>query len=102
MGQSNGTSTAGPNRRDLQADFSAEIALADQPPALVERINAKLLAGAMPAELKAEIQGAIEKMTIPVLNSTGSNQTQVNNAKRARVNAAIFLAVISPEYQVQK
>jgi hypothetical protein len=41
-------------------------------------------------------------MAIPVLNSTGSNQTQVTNAKRARVNAAIFLAVISPEFQVQK
>ena len=91
------------NRRDLQADFTAELALAEQPPALVERINAKLMYGGMPAELKAEIQGAIEKMAIPVLNSTdASNQTQVNDAKRARVNAAIFLAVISPEYQVQK
>ena len=90
------------NRRELRADFSAEIALAFQPPALFGRINTKLLAGAMPVELKAEIQGAIEKMAIPVLNSTGSNQTQVTNAKRARVNAAIFLAVISPEFQVQK
>jgi uncharacterized protein (DUF1800 family) len=90
------------NRRDLQADFSAEVALADQPAALVERINAKLMGGGMPAELKAEIQGAIEKIAIPVLNSTGSNQAQVNSAKRARVNATIFLAVISPEYQVQK
>jgi len=90
------------SRRDLQADFSAEIALAEQPDALVERINGKLLLGAMPAELKAEIQGAIEKMAIPALKSNGSNQTQVDNAKRARVNAAIFLAVISPEFQVQK
>jgi hypothetical protein len=58
--------------------------------------------GSMPAELKAEIQGAIEKISIPVLNTTGSNQKQVTDAKRARVNATIFLAVISPEYQVQK
>ena len=61
----------GLNRRDLQADFSAEIALADQPAALVERINAKLMYGGMPAALKAEIQGAIEKIAIPVLNGTG-------------------------------
>jgi hypothetical protein len=93
---------SGTSRRDLQADFSAEIALAEQPAALVERINGKLLLGAMPAELKAEIQGAIEKMAIPVLKADGSNQKQVNDAKRARVNAAIFLAVISPEFQVQK
>lgn len=90
------------SRRDLQADFSLEVALAEQPDALVERINAKLLLGTMPAELKAEIQGAIEKMAIPVLKSNGSNQKQVDDAKRARVNAAIFLAVISPEFQVQK
>ena len=87
---------------DLQYDFAAELALADQPAALVERINAKLLLGAMPAELKAEIQGAIEKMAIPALRADASNQRQVNDAKRARVNAAVFLAVISPEFQVQK
>jgi uncharacterized protein (DUF1800 family) len=103
VGQGNGTVNGVVlNRRDLQADFSAEIALADQPAALVERVNAKLMGGSMPAELKVEIQGAIEKMAIPVLNSTGSNQKQVADAKRARVNATIFLAVISPEYQVQK
>ena len=90
------------SRRDLQADFSAEVALAEQPPALIDRLNAKLMYGTMPAELKAEIQAAIEKIAIPALNSTGSNQQQVNNAKRARVNAAIFLTVISPEFQVQK
>jgi hypothetical protein len=56
----------------------------------------------MPAELKAEILGAIEKMAIPTLRTDAANQRQVNDAKRARVNAAIFLAVISPEYQVQK
>jgi uncharacterized protein (DUF1800 family) len=90
------------NRRDLQADFSAELALAEQPAALVERVDARLMGGGMPAELKAEIQGAVEKIAVPVLNATGSNQKQVADARRARVNAAIFLAVISPEYQVQK
>jgi len=98
VGQWNNSSS----RRDLQYDFAAEVALADQPPLLVERINAKLLYGGMPAELKAEIQGAIEKMAIPALRTDASNQKQVNDAKRARVNAAVFLAVISPEYQVQK
>ena len=90
------------NRRDLQADFSAEVALAEKTDALVERINARLLLGTMPADLKTEIQGAIDKMAIPALKSNGSNQKQVDDAKRARVNAAIFLAVISPEFQVQK
>jgi uncharacterized protein (DUF1800 family) len=90
------------SRRDLQADFSAEVALADQPAALLDRLNAKLMPGAMPVELRAEIQGAIEKMAIPVLKADASNQKQVSDAKRARVNAAIFLTVVSPEFQVQK
>ena len=90
------------NRRDLQADFAAELALAGDVGGLLDRINAKLFYGGMPAELKAEIQAAVEKIAIPALNSSGSNQTQVNNARRARVNAAIFLSVVSPEFQVQK
>jgi uncharacterized protein (DUF1800 family) len=102
IAQGVGQWNSGTNRRDLQYDFGAEIALADQPVALVERLNAKLFYGGMPTELKAEIQGAIEKMAIPVLKADASNQKQVNDAKRARVNAAIFLAVISPEFQVQK
>lgn len=89
------------NRRDLQADFAAEIALAEQPAALVDRVAGRLMPAGMPAELKSEVLAAIEKMAIPALRSDGANQKQVNDAKRARVNAAIFLIVISPEYQVQ-
>jgi uncharacterized protein (DUF1800 family) len=88
------------NRRDLQPDFGAELALADKPAELVDRLNAKLTYGTMPAELKAEIQGAVEKMLIPALTPT--NQKQVDDAKRARVNAAVFLTLVSPEFQIQK
>jgi uncharacterized protein (DUF1800 family) len=90
------------NRRDLQPDFSAELALADQSSGLVDRVNAKLLYGGMPADLKAEIQGAVDKIAIPALNATGSNQASIDSAKRNRVNAAILLALASPEFQVQK
>jgi len=90
----------GTSRRDIQPDFTAEIALADQPAALVDRIGDKLMAGAMPAALKTAIQGAIEKIAIPV--PTATNAAQVAAAKRTRVNATIFLAMVSPEFQVQK
>jgi uncharacterized protein (DUF1800 family) len=89
-------------RRDLQPDFSAELALADQPSALVDRVNERLMYGTMPAALKTEIQGAVDKIVIPALNSSGSNQAAINTAKRNRVNAAIFLALVSPEFAVQK
>jgi uncharacterized protein (DUF1800 family) len=94
------TSASGTSRRDLQPDFTAELALADQPGVLVDRINAKLMYGAMPTDLKAEIRGAIEKIVIPA--PTASNATQIATAKRNRVNAAIFLAIVSPEFLVQK
>jgi hypothetical protein len=102
IAQGVGQWNSGTSRRDLQYDFAAEIALAEQVAALVDRLSAKLFHGAMPAALKAEIVGTVEKMAIPALKADGSNQKQVNDAKRARVNAAIFLAVISPEYQVRK
>jgi len=88
------------NRRDLQGDFAAEIALAEQPAQLVARINAKLMYGTMPAALATEIETAVASIAIPA--ATGSNQTQIDTARRNRVNAAIFLALVSPEFLVQR
>ena len=103
VGSFNGTvGTTVFNRRDLQPDFSAELALADKTGELVDRVNAKLMYGAMPAALKTEIQGTLDKIVIPVLNATASNQAAVDAAKRTRVNAALLLALASPEFQIQK
>jgi hypothetical protein len=56
--------------------------------------------GTMPAALATEIETAVASISIPA--ATGSNQTQIDTARRNRVNAAIFLALVSPEFQVQK
>ena len=90
------------NRRDLQVDFKGELALADKVPELLDRLSARLMAGGMPAALKTEIQGAVEKITLPVLNATASNQSQLDRAKLVRVKSAVFLTLVSPEFQVQK
>ena len=91
-------------RRDLQPDFSAELALADRnpPTELVQLVNEKLMGGEMPDLLKNEIVTAVGAITVPPLNSTGSNQATIDTAKRNRVNAAVFLTMVSPEFQVQK
>jgi hypothetical protein len=103
VGQYNGTVGGVTfNRRDLQPDYGAEIALADQPAALVARVNGKLMYGTMPAATATEIEGAVAAIVIPTLNATGSNQAQIDTAKRNRVNAAIFLTLVSPEFQIQK
>ena len=90
------------NRRDLQVDFKGELALADKVPELLDRLSTRLMAGGMPAALKTEIQGAVEKITLPVLNATASNQAQLDSAKLVRVKSAVLLTLVSPEFQVQK
>jgi hypothetical protein len=98
-GQVNGVTL---NRRDMQPNFSADVVLADKPADLVARINTRLMHGSMPAALRDEIVTTVGKLTIPVLLVNGSNQKQVDDAKRLRVNTALLLTLASPEYQVQK
>jgi uncharacterized protein (DUF1800 family) len=103
VGQFNGTVNGVVlNRRDLQPDFAAEIAMASDGAALVERMNTRLMYGTMPDALKTEIQGAVESIVIPALNSGGTNQAAIDTARRNRVNAAAFLTLVSPEFQTQK
>ena len=88
------------NRREMQGDFTADLVLADRAPELVALANRKLMFGSMPAALASEIEAAVSSIVIPV--STGSNQAAIDSAKRNRVNAALFLTLVSPEFQVQK
>ena len=90
------------NRRDIQGDFTAELALAADPVALVERVASRLTCGAAGAALKTEISDAVGRIAIPVLNAAGTNQAAIDTAKRTRVNAAVLLVLVSPEFQVQK
>lgn len=85
----------GLNRRDLQADYTAELALANDVPALVDRVTARLTYGAIGAARRAEIISAVSSISL----SGSSSQT---TAKRQRVNAAILLTVASPEFIVIK
>ena len=86
------------NRRDVQIDYGPEMALADKPSELVARVNAKLMYGTMPAALKTLITDAVTGITIP----PNGTPTQIDGAKHNRVNAAIFLTLVSPEFQVQR
>jgi uncharacterized protein (DUF1800 family) len=103
VGLNNGTvNGVALNRRDLQPDFSAELALATDPAALVERVASRLTYGSAGTALKAEIVAAVNSLAIPALNAAGSNQAAIDTAKRSRVNTALLLVVASPEFVVQK
>ena len=103
VGQFNGT-VGGTvfNRRDLQRDWSAEMALASSPVDLVNSVTDRLLYGTASVDLRSLISGAVAKIAVPALNSARSNQAAIDAAKRARVNAAVLLTLASPEFLVQK
>lgn len=103
VGQSNGTINGVVlNRRDLRRDDATQMALATDPGALTSHVLERLLYGQPSPTLSNEIATAIGKITIPMLNASGSNLAQVDAAKRNRVNAALLLTLASPEYLAQK
>jgi uncharacterized protein (DUF1800 family) len=90
---------SGLTRRDLQGDYTAELALAADVPALVDRVTTRLAYGAMGTARRAEIVSAVSSIVLP---GSSSSQTAINTAKRQRVNAAILLTVAAPEFVVIK
>ena len=62
----------------------------------------KLLWGSGTAALQTEIATAVGKITIPALNTGGTNQAAIDSAKRNRVNSAVLLTLASPEFLAQK
>jgi uncharacterized protein (DUF1800 family) len=90
------------NRRDLQRDWAYEMLLAGRTAELVTLVTERLLYGTTSAALSNEIFTTVNKIAIPVLAANGSNQAQVNAAKRNRINTALLLTLASPEFVVLK
>ena len=102
--------------RDIQHDYTAELALAASPADLVERMNLLLFGGTMPDALRTQLVAAVTSRAIPaaVLPPAGpasaasapaptpTNQAQIDAAKRDRVYLAVFLSMASPDYLIQK
>jgi uncharacterized protein (DUF1800 family) len=89
----NGTGSA----RDIKSDYASELTLADTPDKLVDRINLLLMANRMSPTLRSQILAAVNSVAI-----SATNTTSAATARKNRVNLAIFLAMASPEYIVQK
>ncbi|SHN43909.1 Uncharacterized conserved protein, DUF1800 family [Duganella sacchari] len=83
---------------DIVPDYSAERALAYQPEALVDRIKLLVLNGNMSTTLRNQILSALKSISEPNPN----NAADVAVFRDSRVSLAIFLAMVSPEYIVQK
>jgi uncharacterized protein (DUF1800 family) len=83
---------------DLMAAYNAEIALAESPSDLVNRINLLLSGGQLSAATVATITAAVGSMPKTVATPVG--QTAIN--LRKRVCAAVLLVMASAEYLIQK
>jgi len=80
--------------RDVQPDYTAEMALAHDANLLVDRVSLLLTAGSMSAGSRSLIVTAVNSIPYPGANST--------TARLNRARLAVFFALSSPDYLVQK
>lgn len=95
----NGFGNNPPNdpKRDVQPDYADELAIADNAVALVDRVALLLTADRMSASVRQQIATAVASVNVAI-----SNPTNLEAARRNRVHLAVFLAVASPDFIVQK
>ncbi len=93
----NGVGKATDNKRDIQADYSPQMALADSPERLVDQLDLLLTAGQISAGSRQRIIDGVAGISIPA-----NNPINADNARRNRVKLGILLIMVSPEYLVQK
>jgi len=80
--------------RDIRADYSAELALAEDPPSLIDRIDLLLTYGTLSAETRSAMLEAVNSVTVNPANPVPGRQN--------RVYLATLFAVSAPEFVVQK
>jgi len=81
---------------DIFSSYETEMNLANNPGALLDRVNLLLMAGEMDSTLYSQILSAVSAIPIPA-----GDQNAINAALAARVKTAIFLTLASPSYCAQ-
>ena len=84
---------------DIKAAYSQEMTVAKDPAALVDRMNRLLYSGQMSVALRTQMINAVTGVALPTGTPT---QAQTDAALLNRAKLAVFLAMVSPEYLVQK
>lgn len=90
------TTVDGIKVRDISSDYTAEIALADTPDALLDHLGLLLNDGYIPDSLRQNLIPAVSAISISATDSTLAAKARLN-----RVKLAIFLLMASPAYLVQ-
>jgi len=81
----------GKGHADIRANHAAELALAGNPPALVDRLNLLLCAGQLGSETRTLI-----------INTLSGMAATTDNDKANRVYAAVLLVMACPDYLAQR
>jgi uncharacterized protein (DUF1800 family) len=90
------------NQTGLHFVLTKQRPLAQSADQLTEEMSQRLLGGTMSDALRQDIAQALETMPVPALDGSGSNAAAVNNALDLRINAAILMTAVSPEFLIQK
>lgn len=86
----------------VRLDLTTQRPLAKVPSDLVSDLSNRLLGGIMTQALRNDITAALETIPVPALNEAGTNTADINSALDKRVNAAILMTAVSPEFLIQK
>ncbi len=89
----NGVGTVTAGVRDIQPNYAAEIALASDPDALIDRVSLLLVNGNLTQTTRLKVRSAVTGVPIGTTNP--------DNDKKNRVYLAIYLIMASPEYILQ-
>jgi hypothetical protein len=81
--------------RDVRPNYAPEVALANDPGALVDRMDLILMSGRMSPATRTRIVEAVSAVNVP---ATGNQTTALTN----RAKLAIYMTMASPEYLVQR
>lgn len=92
-----GSNDPATSKRDVQPDYSAEIALAGDPEGLVDRVALLMTSGRMSPTVRAQIRDAVASVTISATNPAAADTARLNRAR-----LAVFLTLASPDFIVQK
>jgi len=84
------------NGFDIFSSYAAEMNIAGNPGALVDRVNLLLMSGQMDSTLYSQILSAVSAVPVPA-----GDQNAINAALAARVRTAVFLTLASPSYCAQ-
>lgn len=85
---------------DVRSALTNEVAVANDPAALADRMNLLLTYGSMSSTMRQRLIDAITSVTVPA--ATGTNQAAIDAALLNRARLAVFLTMTSPEYLVQR